>query len=1085
MRWLDRAIIFFSALLSAVLMVIPQSVAAVDFNSSNIISNSEFIDTNSMTAPEIQRFLEDRGGFLKDFTENGRSAAQIIYDASHGYGDASGAINGIALTTSTGTVSPKVILVTLQKEQSLLTMTSQNDSALRAAMGYACPDSGGCNSNYAGFTKQVENGAWQLRYNYERSQATGFGDYQVGQSFCFDDFNGTNCGTYENRATAALYRYTPHVYNGNYNFHNLYYNTYNFTGPEFAATLISWSSSAGLYQYPSVSSGQDATLQVTLRNMGRTTWQRGAVNLGTEQNRDRITGFNRGTGWRSGNRVSLVEVSVAPGENGTFNFVVSPPYSLQSGTYREHFRLVADGISWFGPELFWDISVTASYQASVSSWSTSSGSHTYPSVTRGGNGTNIILRVQNTGAAIWQRGTVNLGSDQPRDRGTGFLRESGTGVASGWVSQNRIQMQESSVPPGETATFSFWLQAPSNMRPGTYREHYRLVADGLDWFGPEYYWDFDFPLESKQIALIDDSPARKVQVGEETTHHSPLITHLLTFSESPDAVKLACALNLSEDAVEINQATQTAIISGEIPDLSKLAAVLPTLESVEADEPIRIFSTPNDPRYSSQATTFSQMNMQAGWDYVQGKTSAVIAVIDTGVDGTHEDLTGKVLAGRNISANTAIAANTDSDDNGHGTNIAGIAAAGGDNSIGMTGVDWQARILPIKAFNSDGLAETSDIVSAIEYAINQNATVITMSFGRSTPSDALEAAVNSAASRGILLVAAAGNTGESSVYYPAAYENVIAAGAVQADNARASFSNYGSALDLMAPGVSVIATADGGGYEAVSGTSFAVPFIAGISTLVKDFHSSASASDVTSILNSTATKVSGMNGNLRTDEYGNGVVNLADALVSAGDYQASTISWSTSNGLFTYPTLSLGGSGANVILTVRNTGTSRWFRDLVHLGADQPRDRGTGFLRESGTGVASGWVSQNRIQMQESSVPPGETATFWIRLVRTRVLLGFSGFIRTRWVWSKHLKLVNLGWTFYLSKCYSRWSWHEYRVTGPEYRHNDLDTRDCSSRRRSAARSRHGLFARVGHWSGFGLGLTESNPDAREFSRSG
>lgn len=200
----------------------PSSTLASGFDSSQLISDGNFTGVDDFSQSDIQNFLNEQGGFLATYSENGRTAAKIIYDAAHGVGDASGDFGEISINTTTGTVSPAVLLVTLQKEQSLITRTTASQAVLDTAMGYGCPDSGGCNPAYQGFTKQVENAAWQLRYNYERAQGHGFGDYQVGQSFCFDDYNGTHCGNYGNRATASLYRYTPHVYNGNYNFWNLF-----------------------------------------------------------------------------------------------------------------------------------------------------------------------------------------------------------------------------------------------------------------------------------------------------------------------------------------------------------------------------------------------------------------------------------------------------------------------------------------------------------------------------------------------------------------------------------------------------------------------------------------------------------------------------------------------------------------------------------------------------------------------------------------------------------------------------------------------------------------------------------------------
>lgn len=167
------------------------------------LNDTSFIDTNALTATEIQNILSNNGSFLKDYKEGGRSAAQIIKDAANGHGDASGSMSGISVNK---TISPVAILATLQKEQSLITMRDKNDGSLRAAMGYACPDGGGCNAKYAGFTKQVENGAWQLRFNYERAKGHGFSDYQVGQTIKID---GTKVKL-TTRFQSSLLRYTPH-----------------------------------------------------------------------------------------------------------------------------------------------------------------------------------------------------------------------------------------------------------------------------------------------------------------------------------------------------------------------------------------------------------------------------------------------------------------------------------------------------------------------------------------------------------------------------------------------------------------------------------------------------------------------------------------------------------------------------------------------------------------------------------------------------------------------------------------------------------------------------------------------------------
>lgn len=196
---------------------------------NQLISDGDYIARTSMSVAEIQSFLASMGSFLATAPANvlgegnlGRSAAQIIYEAAQGMYDAAGTLNGITIDTSTGTISPRVILSTLQKEQSLVTNPNPSQRDLDCAMGYE--GGNGCTwmfdnkPHWAGFTNQVEWASWQQRYNYERAQGHGFSDYQVGQTVSFADGTGVYSVTFTNRATAALYRYTPYVFNGNYNF---------------------------------------------------------------------------------------------------------------------------------------------------------------------------------------------------------------------------------------------------------------------------------------------------------------------------------------------------------------------------------------------------------------------------------------------------------------------------------------------------------------------------------------------------------------------------------------------------------------------------------------------------------------------------------------------------------------------------------------------------------------------------------------------------------------------------------------------------------------------------------------------------
>lgn len=231
--WFNIVIILFSFFWTNSALAIDTS--AENFISSgshnNVLSNDAFIAINSMSESQIQDFLVGYNSYLKDYQEGGKTAARIIYEASHGLYDAAvGSAKGISITSETGTISPRIILLYLQKEQSLLTKSERDEYALNYAMGYDCPDDGGCSkSRHPGFAEQVGWGAWQLRYNYEIAQKDAawwsqyYGShYYVGIAKTFHDWNGNRDITLSNAATSAVYRYTPHVFDSAYNVWKFY-----------------------------------------------------------------------------------------------------------------------------------------------------------------------------------------------------------------------------------------------------------------------------------------------------------------------------------------------------------------------------------------------------------------------------------------------------------------------------------------------------------------------------------------------------------------------------------------------------------------------------------------------------------------------------------------------------------------------------------------------------------------------------------------------------------------------------------------------------------------------------------------------
>ena len=203
---------------------------------------------------------------------------------------------------------------------------------------------------------------------------------------------------------------------------------------------------------------------------------------------------------------------------------------------------------------------------------------------------------------------------------------------------------------------------------------------------------------------------------------------------------------------------------------------------------------------------------------------AKVAVLDTGIDYKHPDLDDNCYGGVNV----INPRKSYKDDNGHGTHVAGIIAAE-NNGIGVVGVAPDASLYGVKALDRNGSGWLSDIIAGLEWCVNNRMDVVNMSLGTNSDIQALHDACD-AASATVILVAAAGNDG-GAVDYPAAYNSVIAVSATNISDGLAYFSSYGPEIEIAAPGVNILSTYKGGGYETHSGTSMAAPHVAGTLTL--------------------------------------------------------------------------------------------------------------------------------------------------------------------------------------------------------------------------------------------------------------
>ncbi len=248
---------------------------------------------------------------------------------------------------------------------------------------------------------------------------------------------------------------------------------------------------------------------------------------------------------------------------------------------------------------------------------------------------------------------------------------------------------------------------------------------------------------------------------------------------------------------------------------------------IEPDYKISTTFIPNDPDWSLQWAP-SSINCEDGWNIQKGNDSVIISIIDTGVDYNHPDLNHYLTGGYdwvNLESNPI-------DDNGHGTHCAGIAAATINNAIGIAGVS-NVSFIAEKVLDSGGNGYISDAISAIEHSVDFGVDVISMSFGCYPYSTALKNACDYAMNNGVTLVAAAGNDGIDTIMYPARFSNVISVGAIDQSDSLCDFSNYGSDLDVVAPGLNIYSTYPDNQYVQLSGTSMACPHVSGLAALIK------------------------------------------------------------------------------------------------------------------------------------------------------------------------------------------------------------------------------------------------------------
>jgi thermitase len=292
---------------------------------------------------------------------------------------------------------------------------------------------------------------------------------------------------------------------------------------------------------------------------------------------------------------------------------------------------------------------------------------------------------------------------------------------------------------------------------------------------------------------------------------------------------------------------------------------------------------PNDPYYSGE-WHLAKINAPSAWPVTTGSTGIIIAIADTGVDSTHPDLAAKIVAGWNANDN-----NSDTRDvYGHGTTVAGTAAAASNNGIGVASVAWNCWIMPIRVSLSNGTAYDSTIASGITWAADRGARVVNVSYDISGSSTIASAARYFNGKNGVVTASA----GNYSAFHSVANEpSILLVGATDPNDALYSWSDRGNDIDLVAPGC-VTTTANGGGYTGACGTSYSAPIAAGVAALVMSAKPGISPSQVMSLLQSSADDL----GSAGWDTtYGSGRINAARAVSGASgtvtDTQPPTVSF--------------------------------------------------------------------------------------------------------------------------------------------------------------------------------------------------
>ncbi len=308
------------------------------------------------------------------------------------------------------------------------------------------------------------------------------------------------------------------------------------------------------------------------------------------------------------------------------------------------------------------------------------------------------------------------------------------------------------------------------------------------------------------------------------------------------------SLNSDWGVVKIRPyATETRSLNSALEQIRAMPGVI----DAEPNWRYQAVETTADP-FSGEQWGVSKIGATQVWSTITG-LGIVVAIIDSGVDTGHPEFMGRLVAGNNFSGGNSADV---MDRNGHGTHVAGVVAANLGNGQGGSGVAPGAMIMPVKVLGDNGSGTTDTVLSGVRFAMNNGAKVINMSLGGPQSSSLMTDAIREAWNRGVVVVAAAGNNGNTTMSYPGAIDEVICVGASDTSDQRASFSNYGSWVDVAAPGTNIFSTTPNNQYTRMQGTSMATPFVSAQAALIfQSLGLGATAQQVRTRIESTALSI--------------------------------------------------------------------------------------------------------------------------------------------------------------------------------------------------------------------------------------